>query len=80
MEREMTRQNTKLLIMFIIGLPSLPLACVAWLLDRYIVAYDLPPEKRMMHTKEHFIAMMCALTMFIVVYGGMIMLAMRCDR
>jgi hypothetical protein len=65
----MTRQNTKLLIMFIIGLPSLPLACILYLQDRYIVGYQYPPEQRMMGTKEGFIACMCALTFVALVFG-----------
>jgi hypothetical protein len=63
----MTKQNIKLTIMFLFGLPGLPFACVAWLLDRYIVAYNLPPEKRAYGTKERFIACMVACTIF---FGG----------
>ena len=73
----MTKQNIKLTCMFIFGLPALPLACVMYLLDRYIVGYELPPEKRMMASKEHFIACMCALMVFCMVYGGIIWLVSK---
>ena len=76
----MTRQNTKLIIMFIIGLPGLPMACLFWLLERYVSAYDLPPEKRMSHSKEGFIAMMCAMTAFCALYGGIYYSLMTCGK
>ena len=64
--------------MFILSLPMLPLACICWLQDRYIIGYNLPPEKRMLGTKEGFVAMMCALEMFVILYGGIFLLAKGC--
>jgi hypothetical protein len=67
----MSKQNIKLTIMFILGLPALPITCVGWLFDRYIVSYNLPPEQRSLGTKEGFIAHMCAMTFF---FGGLALL------
>lgn len=60
----MTKQNIKLTIMFMMGLPGLPIACVSWLLDRYVIAPDMPPQNRFLGTKEMFISLMVACTVF----------------
>lgn len=70
----MNKQNIKLTIMFILGLPGLPVACVGWLMDRYIVGYQEKPEERMLGTKEAFIAYMCTCTIFI----GFCFLLIKC--
>ena len=82
----MTKQNIKLTIMFIFGLPALPIAGAGWLFDRYIMMpdselkrYNLTPKDRMLGTKEHFIAYMCAWTMFFALIGGLFWLLSRCQ-
>jgi hypothetical protein len=58
----MTKQNIKLTIFFILGLPALPIACVMWLMNRYI--FD---DKN--QSKELFISFMLAATVFFGAVG-----------
>jgi hypothetical protein len=68
----MTKQNIKLTILFILSLPGLPVACLAWLAERYLFDDDLPIEQTMVGTKEHFIAYMMAWTTFFGIIAALI--------
>jgi len=62
----MTKQNIKLTVMFILCLPGLPLTCLCWLVDRCL-SWGLPVERRMLPTKEHFVAFMFASTVLMMI-------------
>jgi hypothetical protein len=68
----MTKQQIKLTIMFILGLPGLPLACIFWLMLKYIFQSESITNGQLTPTEE-FIALMFAMTMYV----GMIMLLVR---
>jgi hypothetical protein len=59
----MTRQNKILTAYFIFGLPGLPIACIMWLLGKYIIQNEEP-----FGNKVGFCSIMIASTVFMVLY------------
>lgn len=60
----MSKQNIKLAVMFVLGLPGTPITLIAWLMDIYL--YNGKPWD-----KEFWIANSLAYTVF---FGGLIIL------
>jgi hypothetical protein len=62
-----TRQKIILTVFAIVGLPGLPLACLYWLLNRYIFG-------NRNQTWVEFITFMAAITFTTALFGGLYLL------
>lgn len=58
----MTRQNKILTAYFVLGLPGLPIACMMWLIGKYIF------QSKNLYSKEMFCSMMFTSTIFGIIY------------
>lgn len=59
------KQNIKLIIMSILGLPGLPFACLMWLIC--FISHNPPKPFKQAMTKEEFISFMIVGTILVMI-------------